>query len=266
MVLVAPTHMRLVALLTDYGLTDYYVGVVKAVIKGIAPDAEFLDISHEVPPFNIMEGAFLLLQASKHLPAGCTVMAVVDPGVNAKRLSIAVRTRRRVYIGPDNGLLYPAASREGITAIYDVGKGPQVLATRGTFAGRDIFAPTAACLVLGKQLSRLGTRVQGMKVLNLPRARYADRVAVGTVLHVDRFGNVVTNFEGEDFIHWRRRAVAFSLRVGDKEIPVRLADSYQEISGTGLIVGSSGAVEVSGRERGPDLKLDAGTELIIKRR
>jgi S-adenosylmethionine hydrolase len=256
--------MKLIALLTDYGLSDHYVGVIKGVIKGISPESEIVDITHEVRAYDIREGAFLLLQASKYLPRGCTVMAVVDPGVNTRRRAIAVETRERVYVGPDNGLLYPAASREGITSVYDLGRGPHMLSRSGTFAGRDIFAPAAALVSSGKPPGKLGRKVRGMAVLELPGAEFSDTSILGTVLHVDRFGNAVTNVEGDSFHHWRKRASTFRLVAHSRKVRASLAASYQAIRGVGLLVGSGGTVEVSGRQGRPAIALSPGESFSIE--
>lgn len=264
MVLLAVVQMKLIALLTDYGSSDHYVGVIKGVIKGVSPESEIIDITHEVRAYDIKEGAFLLLQASKYLPRGCTVMAVVDPGVNTQRKAIAVETGERVYVGPDNGLLYPAASREGITSVYDVGRGPHVLSGSGTFAGRDIFAPVAALVSSGISPGQLGRKLRGMAVLELPGAEFSDGSILGTVLHVDRFGNAVTNVDGESFHHWRKRASTFRLVARRKKVKASLVASYQAIRGVGLLVGSGGTVEVSGRQGRPDIALSPGESFSIE--
>ncbi len=256
--------MKLIALLTDYGSSDHYVGVIKGVIKGVSPESEIIDITHEVRAYDIKEGAFLLLQASKYLPLGCTVMAVVDPGVNTRRKAIAVETRERVYVGPDNGLLYPAASREGIISVYDVGRGPHVLARSGTFAGRDIFAPVAAMVSLGRSPANLGTKVSGMTVLELPSAEFSDRSIRGTVLHVDRFGNAITNVESGNFHRWRKRASTFRLVARRRKVKASLVASYQAIRGVGLLVGSGGTMEVSGRQGRPGIALSPGESFSIE--
>jgi S-adenosylmethionine hydrolase len=256
--------MKLMALLTDYGQSDHYVGVIKGVIKGIIPELDIIDITHEVRAYDVMDGAFLLLQASKYLPRGCTVMAVVDPGVNTRRRAIAVKTKERVYVGPDNGLLYPAASREGIISVYDIGRGPQVLTGSGTFAGRDVFAPAAALVCSGKPLGKLGRKVSGMVVLELPGAEFSDMSILGTVLHVDRFGNAVTNIEGGSFHQWRKEASTFKLFAGESRVKASLCDSYQAIRGVGLLVGSGGTVEVSGREKRPAVTLSTGDKFSIE--
>jgi hypothetical protein len=192
------------------------------------------------------------------------VLAIVDPGVNTDRLSIAVKTEERVYVGPDNGLLYPAASVEGILSIYDVGSGPQVLSQRGTFAGRDIYAPTAAWVSEGRPLGQLGRRVKRMKVLELPGAAFTDASVSGVIMHVDRFGNAVTSIKGDGFDAWRRGRSTFLLRIRDKSVSVSLVSSYQEIEKVGIIVGSGGALEVSGKEGRPNVQLKAGDQVIIE--
>jgi S-adenosylmethionine hydrolase len=256
--------MRLIALLTDYGSSDHYVGVIKGVIKGISPETEILDITHEVRAYDVREGAFLLLQASKHLPRGCTVMAVVDPEVNTGRKAIAVQTKERVYVGPDNGLLYPAASREGIVSIYDVGGGPQVLSKSGTFAGRDIFAPAAALVSSGKPLEDLGRRVSGLVVLGFPGAEFSAKSILATVLHVDRFGNAVTNVEGDSFHLWRKGASTFLLSIRGRKVKTSLVPSYQAIDGIGLLVGSGGTLEVSGKQGEPSVALSSGESFSVE--
>jgi S-adenosylmethionine hydrolase len=263
-VLLAVVQMKLVALLTDYGSSDHYVGVIKAVIKRTSPESEILDITHEVRAYDVKEGAFLLLQASRYLPRSCTVMAVVDPGVNTRRRAIAVETKERVYVGPDNGLLYPAASREGIVSIHEVGRGPHVLSGSGTFAGRDIFAPTAALVSSGRPLDKLGKRMSDMVVLELPEAGFTDRSILGMVLHVDRFGNAITNVEGDRFHHWRKKASTFWLVAGKRKVKASLVTSYQAIRGVGLLVGSGGTVEVSGREGRPAIALSSGESFSVE--
>jgi hypothetical protein len=245
-------------------LSDHYVAVIKGVIKGISPGTEILDIAHEVRAYDIREGAFLLLQASKYLPRGCTVMAVVDPGVNTRRKAIAVQTKERVYVGPDNGLLYPAASREGIVSVYDVGRGPHVLSKSGTFAGRDVFAPAAALVSSGKPLEAFGRKVSGMVVLQFPGAKFSAKSILATVLHVDRFGNAVTNVEGDSFHLWRKGASAFLLSIRGRRVKTSLVSTYQAIDGIGFLVGSGGMLEVSGRQGKPPVALSSGESLSIE--
>ena len=136
--------MSLISLLTDFGLLDSFVGEMKGVILSICPDARIVDITHQVEKFDVRMGAFLLAGAASYFPAGTVHVAVVDPGVGSKRRPIVVETARAVYVGPDNGLLVPAAQREGIHHVYE-------LTTRSfmrekvsaTFHGRDVFAPAA---------------------------------------------------------------------------------------------------------------------------
>jgi S-adenosylmethionine hydrolase len=252
-----------VALLTDFGLSDHYVGVVKGVIKGIAPLADILDLTHDVTPFDIVEGAFLLLRAAPYLPLGCAVVAVVDPGVATKRRPLAVATKKRVYLGPDNGLLYPAASSEGILAIHEITNPRFVLSLDGTFAGRDVFAPAAAHILKGVKLEDLGPARRAMKKLAWPSVRVGPGRIEGVVLHVDRFGNVVTNVDAATFDGWRSGRTKFRLLGLGFSGPVSLAHSYEEMKGLGLIVGSGGTLEVSSRRRAVDVPLKKGSSFVL---
>lgn len=250
--------MPLVALLTDYGLLDHYVGVVKAVIKRACSSVDVIDITHHVTPFNVQEGAFLLLKSVGYLPDGCVIMAVVDPGVATRRKAIAVVTKKRAMVGPDNGLLFPAAELEGIQSIYEISSSSYVLARPGTFAGRDVFAPAAAHLACGLPAWKLGRRLKGMKSLRLPTPRVEREKLHGTVMHVDHFRNLVTNVDAKTFDGWRQGRTEFILRGRDFSGMVYLRSSYQEMRGTSLIVGSGGEVEISRRERAPGLPLSLG--------
>jgi hypothetical protein len=150
----------LVSLLTDFGLSDPFVGEVKATIFSICPEAEVIDITHDVERFNIRMGAFLLATATPFFPAGSVHVAVVDPGVGSERRPIAVETSRSIYVGSDNGLLIPAATREGIQHVYELtNRSLMKDAVLSTFHGRDIFAPVAAHLACGTQPKEVGEEI-----------------------------------------------------------------------------------------------------------
>ena len=263
-VLVAIRRFKPIALLTDFGLADHYVSVVKGVVRSISPSTEIIDITHEVPAFDVRTGAFFLLQASKYLPGECVVMAAVDPGVNTKRKSIIVQTKRRVYVGPDNGLLCPAAYNEGIVAVHEIRDGRYLLSSSGTFAGRDIFAPVAAYISSGTEANAIGERIDGMVALELLRAKFTRRSVEGFVLHVDRFGNIITDVDGDRFHAWRRKTSSFLLQTSKEEVKVSLFASHQELVGVGLLVGSSGTIELSAREGRPWLTMRPGDGFTIR--
>ena len=180
-------------LLTDYGTADELVGVVRAVLARSAPGATFVDLTHEVPPFDVRAGALALARAATHLGPG-VVLAVVDPGVGTDRRGVALRVRAadgpRVLVGPDNGLLMWAAAALGGVA-EAVALPPRGGSAR-TFDGRDVFAPAAAALWRGEQLSALGSRIDlpSLTELDEPRVTRGTGQLDAEVVWVDRFGNV----------------------------------------------------------------------------
>lgn len=189
--------MAIVTLTTDFGLADGYVGAMKGVILSIAPDVTLVDISHEIMPQDVRGGAFVLKSASLYFPPGAIHVAVVDPGVGSKRRALAIQTRRAIFVGPDNGVLSWALEREHIQAIINVDQPEYWLgAVSHTFHGRDIFAPVAAHLARGVPIHHLGTPVDDMIFLPLPRPSYDESgILHSEVIYVDRFGNLVTGIE-----------------------------------------------------------------------
>lgn len=182
--------MTPIALLTDFGLVDPYVGVMKGVIATLAPGVPVIDVTHGVPPQDVRVGALLLDAAWRYFPDGTVFVGVVDPGVGTARRPVVVRAVGRLFVGPDNGLfgLLPDAEVREITA-------PWGLPSRSrTFHGRDLFAPVAARLARGARFEDVGPVVPDPTPLDLP----APTEGVGEVLYVDRFGNAVTNLPGVD--------------------------------------------------------------------
>jgi S-adenosylmethionine hydrolase len=193
---------RPIFFLTDFGLSDTYVGVVKAVMLGIAPDARIVDLTHDVPPQDIRSGAFALLTVAPYLPRDAVVLAVVDPGVGTARRPIAVQLDGRTFVGPDNGLLSWAIGVPPTAVVLDRPRfwRPVVSAT---FHGRDLFGPVAAHLARGVPLAEVGSPCDEIERLAFPPVRRGTDAAGcafahGEVLHVDRFGNLVTNLSVAD--------------------------------------------------------------------
>jgi S-adenosylmethionine hydrolase len=184
-----------IALLTDFGLRDAYVGVMKGVIAGIAGDVPVIDISHAIPPQDIRCGALMLWQACRYFPTGTVFCAVVDPGVGSERLPLAVEAGPYRFVGPDNGLLsytlaqFPSVRAVGIqSALGD----PSALSS--TFHGRDLFAPVAAMLSIGTPLDELGETVRAIKALPWPLTAADDGQAMtGEIMQIDHFGNALTS-------------------------------------------------------------------------
>ncbi len=190
-----------ITFLTDFGLQDDFVGTCHGVMKRIAPEAEIIDITHGIPPQAVLQGALVLANTIGYMPVGVH-LAVVDPGVGGPRRPLALRDGAgRVYVGPDNGLLLPAARRAGIEAAHELANPAYALESISrTFHGRDLFAPAAAHLALGVPLQELGPPVDpdGLVTLDLPPPRIEERAAHATVLYVDSFGNIALNLTRED--------------------------------------------------------------------
>ncbi len=191
-----------VSLMTDYGLQDEFVGVCHGVIARICPEARIIDVTHGVAPQDVVGGALRLQAALPYLPAGVHV-GVVDPGVGSERRAVAFRCADgQILVGPDNGLLWPAAERAGgIAEGVDISDSPfRLEPVSATFHGRDIFAPVAAHLAAGRSLSEAGQPLDSGRLirLDLPRAVIQDGRLRATVLLVDRFGNVQLNCRDGD--------------------------------------------------------------------
>jgi S-adenosylmethionine hydrolase len=178
--------MPIITLTTDFGTGSPYVAAMKAVILGTAPDATLVDISHDVPPFDMAQGAFVLWLGTRHFQPGVVHVGVVDPGVGTERRPIAFALNGSFYVGPDNGL-FDMVIRESENAPTDIFQLHRPTGISATFEGRDVFAPTAAALALGRSLSDLGQPVAG-PLVKLPAQGSA-------VVWVDRFGNLITNLK-----------------------------------------------------------------------
>ncbi|WP_202319221.1 SAM hydrolase/SAM-dependent halogenase family protein [Archaeoglobus neptunius] len=231
--------MRIVTLLTDFG--SYYPGVMKGVIWKLAPEAIIADITHEVEPQNIFQGAFLLYHSYRYFD-GAIHVAVVDPGVGSGRRALAVLTRNNVFIGPDNGILYPSASEDGIVKVYEISESVSELVgtLSTTFHGRDVFAPAAALALRGKYEGYFKETDRMLRMDIFDYAVGEERIRC-RVAFVDRFGNIVTNLRAEDV-----KAKAFYF--GGVKFPV--VRTYSEVDpGEPLaLIGSFGTLELSVRE------------------
>jgi S-adenosylmethionine hydrolase len=203
-----------ITFLTDFGLADDFVGTCHGVMKTIAPDAQIIDITHGISPRQVLQGALVLANTISYMPVGVH-LAVVDPGVGTPRRPLALRDAQgRLYVGPDNGLLIPAAERcGGIVESHELASPAYALATVSrTFHGRDLFSPAAAHLALGVPIEQLGPPVdpESLVRLDVPEPELAGDRIQATVLDVDRFGNVGLNLTRE---HLDRAGVVTGTRV-----------------------------------------------------
>ncbi len=190
---------RFITFLTDFGLQDDFVGTCHGVMKRIAPDAEIIDITHGIAPQGVLQGALTLANSLPFMPVGVH-LAVVDPGVGGSRRALALRDREgRLHVGPDNGLLIPAVEKfGGIAEAHELANPEYALeSVSRTFHGRDLFAPAAAHLALGVELSQLGPPIaaDALARLDLPQPEVGTSRIRSTVLGIDRFGNVQLNLD-----------------------------------------------------------------------
>jgi S-adenosyl-L-methionine hydrolase (adenosine-forming) len=190
-----------VTFLSDFGLQDDFVGTCHGVIKRIAPDAEIIDITHGIPPQAVLQGALVLANTVGYMPVGVH-LAVVDPGVGGSRRPLALRDAEdRFYVGPDNGLLLPAAEKVGIREAHELANPRYALESISrTFHGRDLFAPAAAHLATGVGIGELGPPIDpdALVHLDLPEPRFGEGAIDATMLYVDSFGNIALNLTRDD--------------------------------------------------------------------
>jgi len=232
--------MAILTLLTDFGTSDYYVAAVKGTVLRLAPGAQIVDISHEVPSGDIAAGAFLLSAAVPWFPEGTVHLAVVDPGVGSRRRILVVRTGSAWLVLPDNGLL--TLLRGTVQSIRSVEKTDVFLPGPGqTFHGRDRFAPVAAWLLRGNPMAELGPEIEDPVVLPLEPPRREPGALSGQVVHVDRYGNLITDIPAGWLPEGPCRAEVAGCCV------TRRAGHYAEIpeGEAAMIPGSLGTVELS---------------------
>ena len=248
-----------ITLTTDFGLADAYVAAMKGVILGINPEAKLIDICHSVEPQNVSQAAFVLSTAYQFFPERTIHVVVVDPGVGTERRAIILRTPQADFVAPDNGVLSYVIQQSSAQPVMDrrqIELEPELEAvaiTRPefwrspvspTFHGRDIFAPVAARLSLGLLPADFGEPVTSLTVLPLSRpSRASDGTVVGHILHVDNFGNLITDIKSDDLPQARQ----VTIEVGNQFIS-GLSRTYGEGEGLLALIGSSGYLEVSLKE------------------
>jgi len=229
----------IVALLTDYGLQDPYVGVMKGALLSVAPEARIVDLTHDIPPQDVREGARVLAAALPYFPDGTIFVAVVDPGVGTDRAIVGVEGGGHIFLAPDNGLLSVLARPSRIVKITESKyfRSP----VSNTFHGRDIFAPAAGHLARGVDLGKFGPPLKTLKNLDLPALRpSASGGTQGEVVAIDRFGNLITNIP-EELLPAEPR-----ITVGRCTLR-KLSRSYADARKGDLLalVGSTGHLEIS---------------------
>ena len=266
---------RPITFLSDYGLGDEFVGVVHGVIAGICPDARVIDIGHGVPRQNVQAGALMLARALPFVPAGVH-LAVVDPEVGARRRAVALRTidAERLLVGPDNGLLIPAAEKfGGVAEAVEISASPWRLEpVSATFHGRDVFAPVAARLACGEPLSAAGAPLERAElvVLEQTEPRHEDGVLIAHVVATDTFGNAILDATHEDLLSsGLKLGDAIAARTASRRVRGVLARTFSDVALGALLAyedaGGSLALAVNGGDAAALLGLDAGDEVRLER-
>ena len=239
--------MPIITLLTDYGCQDYFVGAIKGVVLSINPDVRIVDITHEIPPQDIHAAAFNLFAVYKSFPLATIHLAVVDPGVGSARRPILVECAGQFFVGPDNGVFSWICEREGKWRAFHLTnenffKHP----VSATFHGRDIFAPIAAALSNGVAPAAFGPPIHDVVQLEslIPKTT-ADGTIEATIIHIDRFGNCITNLTSE---HLGEKPISAKLIVNDREIRSFrrfFAEQSDEDNELFCLIGSAGFVEIA---------------------
>lgn len=257
----------IITLTTDFGLTDSYVAQMKGVILGINPGVRIVDVSHQIAPQNIREAAFVLSTVQSSFPKGTIHLVVVDPGVGTKRGAIILRTPNADFVAPDNGVLsyiihqisnqsakqHQIKSDLRLEAVAITNSQYFRSPVSNTFHGRDIFAPVAAHLSLGVPLKSFGKSVTTIEILPLPTPFLApDGSLTGEIIHVDGFGNLITNIKEEDLPQ-----KTLTINIGKKTIP-GLSSSYAEEEKLLAIINSNGYLEISVKEGNASTYLHVG--------
>jgi S-adenosylmethionine hydrolase len=220
---------------------------MKAAILGICPKAVIVDVSHDIEKFNIRMGAYVLASAAPHFPQGTVHVAVVDPGVGTRRRPIAIQTERSFFVGPDNGILVLAAEKQGIESIYEL-TNPRFMLPKvsSTFHGRDVFAPAAAHLLNGANPAEFGPEIREAAEVEFAKITRRNGALVGEVLHVDGFGNIITNI-GEKEVAQQHAKGEIKVELAGKKLKLRFCKAYGETKPQEplALIGSHGFLEIS---------------------
>ena len=260
---------KIITLITDFGQNDSYVGSLKGVILSINPSVTLVDISHEVTPFNVIEAGFLLTASYKYFPRGTIHLTVVDPGVGSSRKPLLLVTPLQMFIGPDNGIFsqmlkdnfpptgtgvtpHPSFLPESVKGYHLNNPEFWMESVSRTFHARDVFAPVAAYLALGLNPELMGERIKNIETVQLPDVDRSESRIKGSVIFVDRFGNLITNIE-PPFLGSQKMVVlikGYALN--------GLSQSYSQGKPLLAVVGSHGFIEIAIKEGNAAQYLGAG--------
>jgi S-adenosylmethionine hydrolase len=239
----------IISLLTDFGSKDHYVASMKGVILNINPQCILVDITHEVRPHDIQEGAFILANTYSYFPKGTIHLSVVDPEVGGMRKPVLLVTQNYFFVGPDNGLFTFIAQREKVKQVVVLTKKQYFLPKVSmTFHGRDIFAPVAAYLSLGIRPNAFGYKTSALKKMRYQKPIIKEGKLLGEIFHIDTFGNIVSNIDEEKFFRFIEGR-PFVIRIGGTIVHSLKKGYWEGKKGEKIaLIGSVGFLEISIRE------------------
>jgi S-adenosylmethionine hydrolase len=238
---------KIITLTTDFGLKDPYAAEMKAAILSLSPDITIIDVTHEIAQFNIRMGAYVLASAAPYFPEGTIHVAVVDPSVGTRRRPLLMQTQHGFFVGPDNGLLILAAKRQGICSIREITNKRLMLSqVSSTFHGRDVFAPAAAHLANSVAPAEFGPEIRDAVKPDFAKVTLGEGMLVGEVLHVDNFGNIITNMSEKD-VACIRLAGVVNVKLPVQELELKFCKAYGEAEPQEplALIGSHGYLEIA---------------------
>lgn len=266
----------IIGLLTDFGTTDIYAGVMKGVIAQICPEAYCIDITHAIQPHNVRQAAFVLLDAYHYFSAGTIFLIVVDPGVGSTRRPIVAQAGGYTFVAPDNGVLTYILSEYTNYKVVELSNREYHLHNvSSTFHGRDVFAPVSAHIASGVPVEKLGPRLETLFALPFPSLEASEQRVVGEVMHIDQFGNIITSIGNLRWVEADKLSLYPRFgRQRDKIVPLYASEvtvlfhdmiiysilpTYSETARGSLLslVGSSGYLEIAINQGSAAARLDA---------
>jgi S-adenosylmethionine hydrolase len=233
----AGKYPQTIVFMTDFGVVDDSVAICRGVMYSIMPEVRIVDLTHQVTPFSILDGARFLYGATPYYPAGTVFVVVVDPGVGSTRRAVVAKSKRGQYfVLPDNGLLTLVEQRDGIEGVHEITNTDWMIGTKlsSTFHGRDIFSPVGAHLARGDDWTKVGPEmaVASLVRLELKAARLDDRGVTAEVIATDGpFGNLVTNLDGDDFLKLGyQRGQEVPVEIGGKEMKIKFVRTFSDVA------------------------------------
>lgn len=259
--------MKIITFLTDFGTKSSYVSQMKGVALTLT-DAKIIDITHEITPHDIFEGAFTLRAAVPYFPSGTVHVAVVDPGVGSNRRGIVITTPSQILVGPDNGLLMPAAKLLGDFIVYEIQNQDLLLKSiSNTFHGRDVFTSVAAHILNGVLFEEIGPIIHDYVELDLGKTDITNKTATGKIIYVDSFGNIITNIERSQICKFLEYDKKIMIYIAKKRRQMMFTKSYSYVKKGEMLatIGSSNFLEIGINQGNAQKKLNAkpGDEIKI---